>query len=272
MVQPALPGDALEPIRPEPPRRRSISGAALAALALGLAKFKSVFAVVKMLPAGKLLLTSGSMIAAIVAQSWRSGWLFGAGFVFLILLHELGHGYAMKQRGVQAGWPVFIPFFGAMIAMKGELRDRDVEAHIAYGGPLAGAAASLATAAAGLMLESRLLIALAYSGFFLNLFNLTPMSPLDGGRISQAFSRRAWMVGMAIIGVMLLFTHSAPLYLIAFLGVMRLFRSGGEDERETLTPEQQRAWAARYFGLAAFLTAGFYFTSRLLHSLGPANG
>ena len=62
-------------------------------------------------------------------------------------VHELGHGYAMKRCGVQAGWPIFIPFFGAMISMKGLPQDRSAEAQIAYGGPLAGTAAALLAAA-----------------------------------------------------------------------------------------------------------------------------
>jgi Zn-dependent protease len=229
-----------------------------------LAKFKSAFALLKVLPAGKLLLTSMSMLAMIVFESQRSGWLFAVGFVVLILLHELGHGYAMRQAGVEAGWPIFIPFFGAMIAMKGTPHDRGTEAYIAYGGPLAGAAASLATAAAGLLFDSRLLLALAYTGFFLNLFNLTPMSPLDGGRVAQAFSKRAWIVGLVILGAMVIFTHAIQLLLIGALALPRLLRRDLEADREALAPEAQRLWAVRYFGLCVFLSAGIYFSGRML--------
>jgi len=216
------------------------------------------------LPAGKVLLTSFSMLAMIAFESQRSGWLFGVGFVLLILIHELGHGYAMKRAGVEAGWPVFIPFFGAMIAMKGTPRDRDTEAVIAYGGPLAGAVASLLTAVIGLLAESQLLMALAYTGFFLNLFNLTPMSPLDGGRIAQAFSRRAWIVGLLILGVMLLVTQAIQLLLIGLLGLSQLFRREQDLEREALSGDAQRLWAARYFGLCAFLAVAIYFSGGLL--------
>jgi Zn-dependent protease len=266
MAQPAFPSDgttSLEPERKEPPRR-SFGTATLAALAFAAAKFKGVLALLKFLPAGKVLITGVSMVAMVVVESWYTGWMFAVGFVLLILLHELGHGYAMQQSGVKAGWPVFIPFLGAMIAMKGTPQNRAVEAHIAFGGPLAGAAASLATAAAAMLLDSRLLMALAYSGFLLNLFNLTPMSPLDGGRITQAFSGRAWIVGLAIIGVLIYLTHAPQLYLIGFIGLMRIFRPGTDDQREVLPKNQQLAWAARYFGLSVFLAAGFFFSSRLL--------
>ena len=252
--------------RPEGDSRpASKRGLILSALAFLLFKAKSLLLLVKALPAAKFLLTSLSMLAMVWFEAQRSGIWFGVGFVLMILVHELGHGYAMKKRGVAAGWPIFIPFFGAMIAMKGTPADRDVEAEIAYGGPLAGAAISLLAAGIGLALDSRLFLALAYMGFFLNLFNLTPISPLDGGRVAQAFSRRAWWVGIAVLGAMFLLTRSPQLLLIALLALPRLWsKSSVEGERDLLAPAQQRAWAWRYFGLASFLGAALYFSGSLL--------
>jgi Zn-dependent protease len=172
----------------------------------------------------------------------------------------------MKRQGISSGWPIFVPFFGAMIAMKNAPRDRDAEAIIAYGGPLAGTAAALLAAALGLLLESRLCIALAYTGFFLNLFNLTPISPLDGGRVARAFSRRAWIFGALLLGALFLMTHAPQLLLIAGLALPRLFgrAAAEEQEQEALAPELQRTWAVRYFGLAAFLGAALYFSGSML--------
>jgi Zn-dependent protease len=246
-----------------PPKRRGL-GALGAVLLTLLAKGKGLLLLLKGLPLAKLLLTSASMFAMIAFEARRSGIWFAVGFVLTILVHELGHGYAMKRNGVQAGWPVFIPFFGAMIAMKGEPQDREIEARIAYGGPLAGTAASLVAAALGLAVESRVLLAIAYTGFFLNLFNLTPFSPLDGGRVAQAFSRRAWIFGAVVMGGMFLVTRAPQLALIALLSLPRLF-GRNTDTRAALARPQQIGWAARYFGLAVFLAAGMYFTSSLLH-------
>jgi len=262
------PGAGALPSAPSPSGRSAPAtkrGALTAALAFLLLKAKSLLFLLKALPAGKFLLTSLSMLAMVWFEAQRSGIWFGVGFVLMILVHELGHGYAMKKRGVAAGWPIFIPFFGAMISMKNMPRDRDTEAEIAYGGPLAGAAVSLAAAALGLALDSRLFLALAYTGFFLNLFNLTPISPLDGGRIAQAFSRRAWLVGVAVLGAMFLLTRSPQLLLIALLALPRLFgRRNAEPDRDELEPPRQRAWAWRYFGLASFLGAALYFSGLLL--------
>jgi hypothetical protein len=91
------------------------------------------------------------------------------------------------------------------------------------------------------------------------------VSPLDGGRVTQAFSRRAWIAGVVVLGGIFLWTHSPQLLLIAALALPRLFRrSGIEEQREPLAPAQQRAWALRYFGLAAFLGAALYFSGSLL--------
>jgi Zn-dependent protease len=263
----ALPAGA-EPAGPVEPRKARKGGSALvAALSFLLLKAKSLLVLLKALPAAKLLLTSASMIAMVAFEAQRSGWWFGVGFVLMILVHELGHGYQMKKQGVNAGWPIFIPFVGAMIAMKSTPRDRDAEAKIAYGGPLAGTAVSLVAALLGLLLDSRLFIALAYTGFFLNLFNLTPISPLDGGRVAQAFSRRAWVVGLVVLGGIFLWTHSPQLLLIGALALPRLFGKRAaqqEQEREALEPGLQRLWAARYFGLAAFLGTGMYLSGSLL--------
>ncbi len=263
MTEPRLPV-AAQANAQEQPKKRSGLGAAAAVLLAILAKGKSLLVLLKALPAGKLLLTSVSMVAMVAFEAQRSGLWFGVGFVLLILVHELGHGYAMKRSGVEAGWPIFIPFFGAMISMKGVPQDRAQEAEIAYGGPVAGTAASLAVAALGVLVESRLLIALAYTGFFLNLFNLTPISPLDGGRVAQAFSKKAWIVGAVLLGLLFLTTHAPQLLLIALLALPRLFGRASVDDRPLLEPAQQRAWAVRYFGLAAFLGAGYYFSALLL--------
>jgi Zn-dependent protease len=239
----------------------------LAVLGLGLlAKGKTLLGLLKVLPAGKFLLTSLSMLAMVWFEALRSGIWFGVGFVLMILVHELGHGYAIKRAGLTAGWPVFIPFFGAMISMKGMPRDRSQEAAIAYGGPLAGTAAALVAGALGLLTESRLFFALAYTGFFLNLFNLTPISPLDGGRIAQAFSRRAWIFGAILLGVMFLTTQAPQLLLIALLALPHVFRKGDADDRDALPAAEQRAWAFRYFGLAAFIGTAMYFSGALMRA------
>jgi Zn-dependent protease len=220
-----------------------------------LAKWKVLLVALKALPFGKLLLTGGSMAASVLAYSLNGGVAFAFGLVLMILIHELGHGAAMRQAGVAAGWPVFIPFFGAMIAMKGQPQHPRVEAAIAYAGPLAGTGAALAAAGLGLWLKSPFFLALSYTGFFLNLFNMVPFGFLDGGRIARVLSRKSWVAGALLLVGLFWFSPSPQLLLIAVMSAMHAFRRDDSD-LEQITAEDRRTWGLRYFGLCAFLSAG----------------
>jgi len=252
-----------EPIAPAP-RGRSLWRSLAALGALVLFKGKALLGLLKLASLSKFALTGFSMLAMIAFEAQRGGWLFGVGFVVLIFLHEMGHAYAIRREGLQAGWPVFIPFFGAMITMQGRPQSRAAEARIAYGGPLAGTLASLLTAAVYLLTGSRIWLGLAHTGFFLNLFNLVPMSPLDGGRVAQAFSRRASWIGGLLLGGLFLVTMAPQLLLIAGLAVAHNFQRRRENEPTDEPRHVQTSWALRYFGLCAFLGAALYFTSTLL--------
>jgi Zn-dependent protease len=257
------------PNRPQaspPPASSPKSGiaAVLAAVGLGFAKFgKAIFAFLKFGSLGKLALSSLSMLAMVWYEAVRYGVWYGVGFVFLLLIHELGHGYAIKAAGLEAGWPIFIPGFGAMINLRGAVPDADTEARIAYAGPLAGLFASLVCAALYFATHSRLYLALASTGFLLNLFNLVPLSPLDGGRVAQAFSRKAWIFGLVLF-VGLFFVTKAPIMPIMLIFALPRILAGDAGAHPELTEEQKSAWINRYFALCVFLALGFWFTSRML--------
>src|SRR6185295_452943 len=134
----------------------------IGALVLGLlAKGKGLLVMLKALPFAKVLLTGGSMAASVWLYALNGGVAFALGLVLMIFIHEMGHGLAMKRAGIESGWPVFIPFFGAMIAMKGRPNHPRVEADIAYAGPIAGTGAALLCAGLGLWLHSAFFLALA---------------------------------------------------------------------------------------------------------------
>jgi Zn-dependent protease len=114
------------------------------------------------------------------------GWKFAVGFVLLILVHELGHFVEAKRQGLDPSLPVFIPFFGAYVSVKNPRFDPWRDFLFAAAGPIAGGLASLAVYGAAEAQDSRFLFALAYTGFFLNLFNLLPVAFLDGGHMWRA--------------------------------------------------------------------------------------
>lgn len=251
-----------EPAAPTSSRTAlGVGAAVLAALAKG---GKASLLLMKGLPFSKLLLTSGSMLLSVLAYATRGGWAFGVGFVLLILVHELGHGYAMRRANIASGWPIFIPFFGAMIAMKDRPEHPCVEADVAYAGPVAGTAAALACAGASLLTHNAFLMSLAYVGFFLNLFNLVPFGFLDGGRVARVVSRKAWIVGAVLLLLFFFQSPSPQLMLIAVFGGMHALRSARDPDLDRVTDRERQTWAVRYFGLCAFLGACVYFSHRLL--------
>lgn len=205
-----------------------------------------------------LLKSGGTMLLMIGVYTAIWGWKFAVGFVLLLLIHECGHLIAAKQFGLKVGAPVFIPFMGAFIALKEAPKNAWIEACVGIGGPLLGSLAALACSTIGEAFNAPLFFALAWFGYFLNLFNLMPVGMLDGGRIVTAMSRWLWIPGFAML---LWFGWKYPnfiVWLVIFLSLPRLFslfRKRTEDERRyfQVTPAQRWGMSFAYFGLIAAL-------------------
>lgn len=174
---------------------------------------------------GKLITTVGSMLVSIVAYSFIYGWMYSVGFVLLILVHEMGHYIAARQRGLDVGAPTFIPFLGAWIAMKDLPHDAETEAYVGLGGPLLGTVGALVCYLLARSNGSNLLLAVSYSGFFINLFNLIPLSPLDGGRITAVLSPRVWLLGVPILIAFFVWQPSPLLFLIALIAAPQVWKA-----------------------------------------------
>jgi Zn-dependent protease len=258
---PGPPG--ISPAQPTPPRAKGI-GAAIGGIALLLlAKAKVLLVALKALKFGKILLTMGTMVITIGYYAMQGGWRFAVGFVLMILIHEIGHGVEIKRAGLESGYPIFIPFFGALISMKGQPRSPAVEARIALAGPMWGGMASVGVAALYLLTHERLWLTLAYTGFFLNLFNLTPLGFLDGGRVTRLFSRRAWIVGVGIFVVLFILAPAPQVLIIGILALMQALNRAPVDP-QAVTARERLTVAASYFGLCAALAAGTAFSRMLL--------
>lgn len=223
---------------------------------------------------GKVAASVATMLVSIAAYAVIYGWRYAAGFVGLIFVHEMGHYIAARQRGLDVGLPTFIPFVGAWIELKQRPHDVDTEAYVGLAGPLVGSIGALACYYLGRHFTSPLLLALAYSGFFLNLFNLIPLSPFDGGRVTAAISPRLWLLGVPMLG-MLFYYHPSPLLLVmallAFPSVMKALRGIREPEEQAyyaIPAETRLGYAAAYLGLAAFLAV----MCEALHAELPGRG
>jgi Zn-dependent protease len=207
---------------------------------------------------GKLLTTGGSMLLSVLVYSWVYGWRYAAGFVLLIFCHEMGHYVAARQRGIKVGAPTFIPFVGAWIALKELPHDVETEAYIGVAGPVAGTAASMICYFAARDTGSNLLLALAYAGCMINLFNLIPLAPLDGGRITAIISPKLWLAGVPLLAGLFFYHPSPMLILVALLAFPQLKEAiwGDPTKPEAYyeVPRDTRInYGMLYLGLVAFL-------------------
>jgi Zn-dependent protease len=201
--------------------------------------------------------TGASMLVSIAAYTWIWGLPFAIGFVLLILVHELGHVLELRRQGVKASAPLFIPFLGAVIGMRELPDDAWKEAKVALAGPILGSVGAALFWIAGEATGSDLLVALAFVGFFLNLFNLIPIVPLDGGRAAGALHPALWFVGLLLMVGLVVVRPNPLLLIIVILGGMDLWnrwRTRGDDgDYYRLTVAQRVSVAVLYLGLVAAL-------------------
>jgi Zn-dependent protease len=162
------------------------------------------------------------MLLAVFTYAWIYGWRYAVGFVGLLFVHEMGHFLTAKQRGLDVGAPTFIPFVGAWIQLKDQPHDAETEAYIGIAGPMLGSAAAFACY---LWSEGRpgIMLALAYAGFMLNLFNLIPVSPLDGGRILGIVSPKLWGLGLLLLLGVFFIQPNPLIILIALIAVPQVW-------------------------------------------------
>jgi Zn-dependent protease len=208
---------------------------------------------------GKLLPAVLTMAISVGAYALLFGWWYAVGFVALIFIHEMGHYIAARRRGLNVGLPTFIPFVGAWVELKDLPHDAETEAYVGIAGPLLGTVAALGCFYLARNTGSAMLLALAYAGFFLNLFNLIPLAPFDGGRVTAAISPRLWLVGAPLLVALFFYSPSPLLILMAVLAlpnVMKAWRGLKQPEEQAyyaVRIETRVSYAAVYLGLAAFL-------------------
>jgi Zn-dependent protease len=254
-----------EPIHPEPAWRSLLRKlwAPLVALGALLAKFKFlILAVAKF----KVFTVAASMIVSVGAYALLGGWWFGVGLVALIFVHEIGHVLELRRQGVPASAPLFIPFMGAFVGMKQMPKNAWKEAQVALAGPLLGTLGAVGVWIVGAALDSNFLKAMAFVGFLINLFNLLPIVPLDGGRAVAALHPAVWIAGLGGLAVLAYFRPNPILLIVLVLGGIeawnrwRMRHAPGQQEYYRVKPWQRATVAAVYLGLAAFLVLAMHAT------------
>ncbi len=254
---------------PPPAKRakpRGRLGALLAAIAAFLAKFKSALL---LLPKLKLLTTVGTMLVSIAAYSFVFGWTFAVGFVALIFVHEMGHVIQLRREGLKASAPMFIPFMGAVISARSLGDNALAEARVGLAGPILGSVGSAACIFIWHATGNDLWRALAFTGFFLNLFNLLPVVPLDGGRAMAAMAPWMWFLGFAaMIPLALVFPNPIIFIILLVAGYetykrWSLRKAGGARQAAyyRVRPLDRALVAGVYLSLIALLVVGMHATT-----------
>jgi len=270
-----------QPRRTAPVRnlRKRISSALAAAGAVIAKFFAAIKGLLLLLPKLKLLTTSGTALVSVAAYSLFWGWEFAAGFVVLLFLHEMGHVIALRREGIKASTPMFIPFLGAAIFAKSLGDNALAEARVGLAGPILGSLAAAAVAVAGALTGSSFLLALAYVGFLINLFNLLPVVPLDGGRAMAAMAPWMWFVGFGALVAMVFIFPNPILLIILLFGGMETWRRWQQRKTRSLeqaayyrvAPRHRMLVGAVYIGLIVALAFGMHET-HILSSSGHSFG
>jgi Zn-dependent protease len=259
------------PAIPEPPTAEELDkerqrsrlkklGGLLIPLVFLASKAKGLLLAVTKIKAVTML---GTMFVSIAAYTLAFGWPFAVGFVLLIFIHEMGHVIQLRREGVEASAPIFIPFLGAMIAAKSLGKDAAAEARVGLAGPILGTVGTLIPVAIWLATGSDFWRALAYVGFFINLINLLPVLPLDGGRAMAVLGPKVWIAGIFIaVAAATVFLGPIMLLLILLFGGPELYHRfknrHSEQSRDfhSVPTRTKVIVAAVYLSLAALLVVG----------------
>ncbi|HWY18818.1 MAG TPA: site-2 protease family protein [Solirubrobacteraceae bacterium] len=259
--------------------RKRIGGMVAAIVALIAKFFAAIKGLLLLLPKVKLLTTTGTALVSVAAYSLFFGWEFAAGFVLLLFVHEMGHVIQLRREGVPASAPMFIPGFGAVVMMKSLPDDALAEARVGLAGPILGTLGAAVCLAIAEALNSDLLRALAYVAFFLNLINLIPVVPFDGGRAMAAMAPWMWFLGLSALVALLLISGNPFLLIFLLLGFMetrqrwkqRKTRSLEQAAYYRVAPRHRVYVGAVYIGLIVVLVLGMD-VSHILASGGHSFG
>jgi Zn-dependent protease len=233
-----------------------------------LTKLKWVLALFKF----KFLATGVTALISIGAYALLFPWQFAVGLVVLIFIHEIGHVIVLRRFGVPATAPVFIPFMGAFIGMKQLPKNATMEAYVGLGGPIVGSLGALAAYLAYVATDHSLWLVLTYIGVILNLFNLLPLMPLDGGRIVGAISRWIWVAGYVLAILVMIIRPSPILMIVLIFGAgetWNAIRGRGEIGYYVVPTNERLTIALLYFGLMAILGFALFELQPLMEANRP---
>ncbi|TMP23826.1 metalloprotease [Pseudoalteromonas rubra] len=195
-----------------PVQQRDNKGSWFGLAALGFKLLKSA-SVVKAALAG----------ASLAGYAWLFSWQFAVMLLACLVIHEYGHIRAMRYFGLKTKGIYLIPFVGGLAVSEDKLTTRWQNVIISLMGPAFGLLASLVAVVLYYVTGLEIFAGVAVLSALLNLFNMLPIVPLDGGHVlkSISFSMRSWaglLVCLAgiLLGVVISYTFGLML-LVFFL-------------------------------------------------------
>jgi Zn-dependent protease len=218
-----------------------------------------------------------SMFLMIGLYTMTFGWFYAFVVVGLILIHEMGHYVFMKAMHLDPKLPIFVPFMGAYVQMTKMPADQTTHAWVALAGPLVGGVTAVGMFALGVVWDKPALMAAGNTGIFLNMFQLVPCKPFDGGFVVNAISKWFLIPGTGMAFAMGIMLQSPLLLIFACLAAFMTYRaftrpveSGGliMGQKPSTLPEKILIGAA-YFGLLCALGFVYWLSHNQLISLVP---
>ena len=211
-------------------------------------------AILLALTKGKLLLLGLTKLSTLLSMLafagvyWALyGWKFAFGLVASIYIHEMGHVLTLREYGIPASAPMFIPGFGAFIRLK-QLRITPIQdSRVGLAGPIYGLGAAAFALAAGFLTGAKAWDAIAHFGAIINIFNLIPVWTLDGSRGLMSQTRLQRLIILAAAGGLWWLTGEVMLGLVALGGIYRLFTKDAAQEPDNVG-------MAQFLGLLAALS------------------
>ncbi len=174
---------------------------------------------------GWLVTKSWTLWLSLTLYAATFGWSLAWMLVLVLFLHEGGHWIWMRAYGLNPGLPTFIPFLGAFVAMKKLPKDEASHAWVAFAGPLIGGVTSALLYWIGVIINNTWLMTTGHLGSILNLLQLIPAKPLDGGFVISAVSTRLLIPGVIFLVIFSIYRQSIFLFVIAIFSIFTLLES-----------------------------------------------
>ena len=215
-------------------------------------------------------------ITSVVAYSYLFTWQFALIIVSTIFIHELGHYAMMRHYGLKTKGIYLIPFFGGAAVSEEAFPTRRIEAVTALMGPLVGFDLSIIAIGIYQLTSDPMWAAVASWVALVNLFNLLPVTPLDGGRIIKSSivslnSRLSTWLFLAMMALAVYVMVTQQLYIFILLLIIGTIEFFADRRRTQIIPKMNTRESWLTVGAWLLLVSALWFVMLIMsHEPGAA--